>query len=52
MGAARLACKPRALSALATISNAWPGRAGAARLTGRGWRTELLLFLAAYVVYG
>jgi membrane-associated phospholipid phosphatase len=36
----------------ATAPAEWTTRAAAAgRLAGRGWRTELLLFLAAYVVY-
>jgi membrane-associated phospholipid phosphatase len=36
----------------ATAPAEWTGRAAAAgRLAGRSWRTELLLFLAAYVVY-
>ena len=40
------------MSAAAATVNGWASRAAAAgRLAGRGWRTELLVFLAAYVVY-
>jgi membrane-associated phospholipid phosphatase len=39
------------MSATATTPGAWAGRTPGGGLTGRGWRTELLLFFAAYVVY-
>ena len=40
------------MSAIASTPNGWASRAAAAgRMAGRGWRTELLLFLAAYIVY-